>query len=310
MDKNTQQPVAWIDDDGMVFWKDGIPPDGTDLFISPTVPRDVLMAAVRDMAVWIFQNDKLPTDGDIADIADRYAGKVQPDVELVSYAPDMATSTLRIGEEQFLFDRHVDQPEPVNQQMLEALKRLLHKAYKQNWKDNYPSEVECAENAISAADAAQQELVESPITDAQIERHTVNAGDCPAGSKVMLVSSIRRLLARNKRFLQTASAQPVAVPDGYALVPVEPTTEMQRAGCAVPLNKAARHNAVYRAMLAAYEDHIDAQQASIAELEQDAARYRWLRDSTKCEAPGDFLNIDFEKMDAAIDAAMQKDKTT
>ena len=38
---------------------------------------------------------------------------------------------------------------------------------------------------------------------------------------------------------------------------------------------------------------------------KDAERYRWLRDSTKCEAPGDFLNIDFDKMDAAIDAAMQ-----
>ena len=37
----------------------------------------------------------------------------------------------------------------------------------------------------------------------------------------------------------------------YKLVPVEPTPEMMRSGMSVPLNKAARHNAVYRAMLAA-----------------------------------------------------------
>ena len=53
-------------------------------------------------------------------------------------------------------------------------------------------------------------------------------------------------------------------------------------------------------------NHINAQQALITELEQDASRYRWLRDSTECESLGDFLNIDFEKMDSAIDAAMQK----
>ena len=37
----------------------------------------------------------------------------------------------------------------------------------------------------------------------------------------------------------------------WKLVPVEPTPEMMRSGMSVPLNKAARHNAVYRAMLAA-----------------------------------------------------------
>ena len=35
----------------------------------------------------------------------------------------------------------------------------------------------------------------------------------------------------------------------WKLVPVEPTPEMMRSGMNVPLNKAARHNAVYRAML-------------------------------------------------------------
>ena len=37
----------------------------------------------------------------------------------------------------------------------------------------------------------------------------------------------------------------------WKLVPVEPTPEMMRSGMNVPSNKAARHNAVYRAMLEA-----------------------------------------------------------
>ena len=50
--------------------------------------------------------------------------------------------------------------------------------------------------------------------------------------------------------LYTAPPAP-SVPDGWKLVPVEPTPEMMRSGMNVPFNKAARHNAVYRAMLAA-----------------------------------------------------------
>lgn len=45
------------------------------------------------------------------------------------------------------------------------------------------------------------------------------------------------------------------VPDGWKLVPLEPTKEMSIAGCQVPLNKAARHNTVYRAMLAAAPEY-------------------------------------------------------
>lgn len=40
-------------------------------------------------------------------------------------------------------------------------------------------------------------------------------------------------------------------PEGWQLVPVEHIKGMSIAGCQVPLNKAARHNTVYRAMLAA-----------------------------------------------------------
>lgn len=37
----------------------------------------------------------------------------------------------------------------------------------------------------------------------------------------------------------------------WRMVPVEPTPEMMRSGMNVPINKAARHNAVYRSMLEA-----------------------------------------------------------
>ena len=40
-------------------------------------------------------------------------------------------------------------------------------------------------------------------------------------------------------------------PEGWQLVPKEPSDEMKKAECQVPLNKAARHNACYKAMLAA-----------------------------------------------------------
>lgn len=94
MDKNTHQPVAWIDDDGMVFWKDGIPPDGTDLFAAQPVPRDVLMAVAEDVRSAIHEYNGVDISGvNLAAIADRYASQVQP--------------------------------EPVNQQLLAALKTVL-----------------------------------------------------------------------------------------------------------------------------------------------------------------------------------------
>ena len=63
-------------------------------------------------------------------------------------------------------DHSQAQPEPVNQQTLAALKRLLNKAYKQNWQDNYPVEVECAEAAIAAAEAAADAAQPDHIVDA------------------------------------------------------------------------------------------------------------------------------------------------
>ena len=142
MDKqHTQQPVAWVrfrsdgcyegpimDSDSRMDGSRRTSGAWTPLYTAPPVPRAVLMAAL-----WEFHRDFYPSHDRknnelglrISAIADCYASKVQPDVELVSYAPDMATCTLRIGDEQYLFDRHVDQPEPVNHQLLAALKPLV-----------------------------------------------------------------------------------------------------------------------------------------------------------------------------------------
>lgn len=138
MDKqqNIQQPVAWVwqFEDGEFYEtphhtkeeceRDCCGYDGmaVPLYTAPPVPRDVLMAfgeAVCDECARHYLGDEEDSEIDLSAIADRYASRVQP--------------------------------EPVNQQLLVALKRLLHKAYKQNWQDNYPSEVECAESAINAA---------------------------------------------------------------------------------------------------------------------------------------------------------------
>ncbi len=57
--------------------------------------------------------------------------------------------------------------------------------------------------------------------------------------------------------LQGAAGNSPAIPDGYALVPVEPTVEMQSAAASAirfettPINKLWTGNAVYKAMLAA-----------------------------------------------------------
>lgn len=60
---------------------------------------------------------------------------------------------------------------------------------------------------------------------------------------------------------------------------------------------------------------VERQQARIAELEKDAARYRWLRDASVMNGAIDPDNDDFwndlgdllgEKFDAAIDAARGK----
>ena len=106
MDKNTQQPVAWLSIDciGERYLCFSEPSDNDErlaLYTSPPMPRDVLIDAMRDavsdLKAGVFLAD-CGTDiafraVDYAAIADRYASQVQT--------------------------------EPVNQQTLAALKRLL-----------------------------------------------------------------------------------------------------------------------------------------------------------------------------------------
>ena len=47
------------------------------------------------------------------------------------------------------------------------------------------------------ARAALSRPTPAALTDEQIDRHTLEAKECPPGSKVMLVSSIKRLLERS-----------------------------------------------------------------------------------------------------------------
>lgn len=70
------------------------------------------------------------------------------------------------------------------------------------------------------------------------------------GFRVWATNTCPGYIPAGEHLLYLAPPTP-SVPDGWKLVPVEPTPEMMRSGMSVPLNKAARHNAVYRAMLAA-----------------------------------------------------------
>ena len=64
------------------------------------------------------------------------------------------------------------------------------------------------------------------------------------------MTQLMQFLVEYKR-LSPEYEQPATAPAGYKIVPVEPTPEMQKAGAEVPLNKAARHNVVFRRMLEA-----------------------------------------------------------
>lgn len=159
---------------------------------APPVPRDVLMAfgeAVRD--AWLEYEDGQRFTVDLAAIADRYASQVQSEPQLISYAPDMATCTLRIGDEQYLFDRHTTQSEPVNQQTLAALKdcvedsrqvlaqdeQIYSESYRPHRLEYQRRVVANAEAAIAAAEAAQPVVypIERVLTDADHLAHCVDA---------------------------------------------------------------------------------------------------------------------------------------
>lgn len=153
MDKNTQQPVARINTVG------GYPDDsrhelellvkhchlfdGQLLYTAPPVPRDVLMAAMKDV---YDECDRQASDCehyysakvDLAAIADRYASKVQPERsgvtleemveqlkagengDAISEAMTQATADMALGRA--IREGRATQPEQVNQQLLVALK--------------------------------------------------------------------------------------------------------------------------------------------------------------------------------------------
>lgn len=179
MDKNTQQQASWEYFDGT--WHVGV--DGErenyemfgyptrDLFTAPPVPRDVLMAFGIDVADKAYDAGvigNLFTDEDISAIADRYASQVQPERntvtleeiveqlksgengDAISEAMTQATADMALGRA--IREGRATQPEPVNQQLLVALKMVLDDP---DALDGRPRTYKCVMEAIAAAEAAQ-----------------------------------------------------------------------------------------------------------------------------------------------------------
>lgn len=97
-----------------------------------------------------------------------------------------------------------------------------------------------------------------------------------------------------------AIPQPAAVPDGWKLVPVEPTFDMQDSH---PYAKAMAYR-IYRAMLSAAPTPPTQQQGD-GSLRRDAERYRWLRDLDVDDPRCEIGNYPGHMWNDAIDAAME-----
>lgn len=149
-EKNTQQPVAWIEacdiDDlyaegaATVLIRAGMPEyECIPLYLSPPVPRDVLMAALVELD-GLFAAEFAPSlpVRVLERLADRYASKVQPEPTCHHRIADARNPVVTSGYlcvdcgALFSAADHGDivnpisaQPEPVSQQLLAALKRLL-----------------------------------------------------------------------------------------------------------------------------------------------------------------------------------------
>jgi len=95
------------------------------------------------------------------------------------------------------------------------------------------------------------------ITDVQLDvliKSAVNSyGPLPPDEKfAQIISALRELRKLRAAMLQGAAGNSPAIPDGYALVPVEPTKEMIEAGWSYYMtSKAPGSSGVYSAMLAA-----------------------------------------------------------
>ena len=226
MDKNTQQPVAWrvthIDDQDEQYiaaWDkrrvahfQASPAawEMTPLYIAPPappVPRGVLMAALEEYHGKV--SKFLKGEGgpaDVNEVADRYASKVPP--------------------------------EPVNQQMLAALK-LAESVYRKNVVvEGEPSSVLSAmQAAIAAAEAAQPvvqdgyaqgveavaKMLEKKADDFASENGYDDMGSLSFGGNLNgelmreyhsgLLELAEEVRAMKTDCQQPASSQPVAVPD-------------------------------------------------------------------------------------------------
>ena len=111
----------------------------------------------------------------------------------------------------------------------------------------------------------------------------------------------QRYIDRLEAELAALRASPASAPEGWKIVPVEPTGEMVDAGIR-SLGTADK----FRAMLAA------APTPPVSEDRKDAERYRWLRDiGNNTWKPMIKRGITATQCDSAIDAgivAMQEDK--
>ena len=56
-----------------------------------------------------------------------------------------------MNRKNLLISGFADEIDPSLNRQLEALQKMLSKAYKQNWNDHYPDEVSKAQSAISKA---------------------------------------------------------------------------------------------------------------------------------------------------------------
>lgn len=291
--QNTQQPVAWIEacdlDEAVTSGSAAAVIHGTQpdyeyvpLYTAPPIPRDVLMAFGEAVLV---KAGVFMYESDIAALADRYASRVQPEPvnqQLLAALEPFAKAheTWNGGNAPLHFSTaavpaHFRRAAYVYRAAIAAAEAAQPvgaeveqlKVAANNWPAQCPitrrdffMEIDGVPTYGGPYDSYTIPEMTGEATQPFHERELfVRRYDHDLGGWVddefipLRVIHEDVLMELEEAAQQPASAQPVAVPDGYVLVPKEPTTEMQRAGCAVPLNKAARHNAVYRAMLAAYE---------------------------------------------------------
>lgn len=61
--------------------------------------------------------------------------------------------------------------------------------------DDVESQMECSEHDYGTAMIAAAPAPVVPLTDERLQKHAMRAGDCPPGSMVVLLSSLRRMLS-------------------------------------------------------------------------------------------------------------------